>query len=207
MIVNTAGWDTDCNSGNVGCLLGIKNGLAGDRAATGAARWPTACTSRPPTAGGRSPTPPPRRSTSSTPAGAGGRAAVAGRRASTSRSRARCRASTAACTTDGALAVDGVATTPTFIPREALAHHRLRAAGVPDAVPGPDRAAVVEGAPARLLVRVYGEADELVTLRGPEGAHEWRIPTRAAGRSPRSGVETHRPGAAALADVGRRARG
>ena len=31
MIVNTAGWDTDCNSGNVGCLLGIKNGLAGDR--------------------------------------------------------------------------------------------------------------------------------------------------------------------------------
>lgn len=29
MIVNTSGWDTDCNSGNVGCLLGICNGLAG----------------------------------------------------------------------------------------------------------------------------------------------------------------------------------
>jgi len=28
-IVNTAGWDTDCNSGNVGCLMGLKNGLAG----------------------------------------------------------------------------------------------------------------------------------------------------------------------------------
>ena len=28
MIANTAGWDTDCNSGNVGCLLGIKDGLA-----------------------------------------------------------------------------------------------------------------------------------------------------------------------------------
>ena len=28
-IVNTSGWDTDCNSGNLGCLLGIKNGLAG----------------------------------------------------------------------------------------------------------------------------------------------------------------------------------
>jgi hypothetical protein len=27
-MVNTAGWDTDCNSANVGCLLGIKNGLA-----------------------------------------------------------------------------------------------------------------------------------------------------------------------------------
>ncbi|MGC9346694.1 MAG: ADP-ribosylglycohydrolase family protein, partial [Anaerolineae bacterium] len=29
MIVNTSGWDTDCNSGNVGCLMGIKNGLRG----------------------------------------------------------------------------------------------------------------------------------------------------------------------------------
>ncbi len=27
MMVNTAGWDTDCNSGNVGCILGIRNGL------------------------------------------------------------------------------------------------------------------------------------------------------------------------------------
>ena len=29
LVVNTAGWDTDCNAGNVGCLMGIKNGLAG----------------------------------------------------------------------------------------------------------------------------------------------------------------------------------
>ncbi len=29
MIVNTGGWDTDCNSGNLGCLLGIRGGLAG----------------------------------------------------------------------------------------------------------------------------------------------------------------------------------
>jgi ADP-ribosylglycohydrolase len=28
MIVNTSGWDTDCNAGNVGCLLGLMNGLA-----------------------------------------------------------------------------------------------------------------------------------------------------------------------------------
>jgi ADP-ribosylglycohydrolase len=28
MIANTLGWDTDCNSGNVGCLLGIKDGIA-----------------------------------------------------------------------------------------------------------------------------------------------------------------------------------
>ncbi len=29
MIVNTSGWDTDCNAGNIGCLMGIKHGLAG----------------------------------------------------------------------------------------------------------------------------------------------------------------------------------
>jgi hypothetical protein len=29
MVVNTCGWDTDCNSANVGCIMGIKNGLAG----------------------------------------------------------------------------------------------------------------------------------------------------------------------------------
>jgi ADP-ribosylglycohydrolase len=28
-IVNTAGFDTDCNSGNVGAILGVKNGLSG----------------------------------------------------------------------------------------------------------------------------------------------------------------------------------
>jgi ADP-ribosylglycohydrolase len=28
-IVNTAGWDTDCNSGNIGCLMGIMLGLEG----------------------------------------------------------------------------------------------------------------------------------------------------------------------------------
>ena len=29
MITNTCGWDTDCNSGNLGCLMGIRGGLAG----------------------------------------------------------------------------------------------------------------------------------------------------------------------------------
>ena len=29
MVVNTSGFDTDCNSGNVGCIMGLKNGLAG----------------------------------------------------------------------------------------------------------------------------------------------------------------------------------
>ena len=29
MITNTSGWDTDCNSANVGCIMGIKGGLEG----------------------------------------------------------------------------------------------------------------------------------------------------------------------------------
>ena len=29
LIVNTSGWDTDCNAGNLGCLLGIMHGLDG----------------------------------------------------------------------------------------------------------------------------------------------------------------------------------
>jgi ADP-ribosylglycohydrolase len=29
MIVNTSGWDTDCNAGNVGCLMGVMLGLDG----------------------------------------------------------------------------------------------------------------------------------------------------------------------------------
>jgi ADP-ribosylglycohydrolase len=29
MITNTSGWDTDCNSANIGCLMGIKVGLEG----------------------------------------------------------------------------------------------------------------------------------------------------------------------------------
>jgi ADP-ribosylglycohydrolase len=38
MITNTSGWDTDCNSANIGCLMGIKLGLQGidQSASTGA---------------------------------------------------------------------------------------------------------------------------------------------------------------------------
>ena len=38
MVANTAGYDTDCNAGNVGCLLGIRGGLA---ALTGGYDWRT----------------------------------------------------------------------------------------------------------------------------------------------------------------------
>jgi len=35
-VVNTAGWDTDCNSGNVGCILGVAGGL---KALDGGVDW------------------------------------------------------------------------------------------------------------------------------------------------------------------------
>ena len=35
MVTNTCGWDTDCNSGNLGCLMGLRNGLAGFEAVPG----------------------------------------------------------------------------------------------------------------------------------------------------------------------------
>ena len=50
-IINTCGWDTDCNSGNVGCLMGIKNGIQGidlglNKGLTGVVLWPTGSISR-----------------------------------------------------------------------------------------------------------------------------------------------------------------
>jgi ADP-ribosylglycohydrolase len=43
MIANTCGWDTDCNSGNVGCVLGIRGGLeaidASKADGNGAGKW------------------------------------------------------------------------------------------------------------------------------------------------------------------------
>jgi hypothetical protein len=59
MIVNTSGRDTDSNSGNVGCLLGIKNGLEGIAPRwTGAARLSTVSVCRTQTAARPLATPP-----------------------------------------------------------------------------------------------------------------------------------------------------
>ena len=38
-IVTTAGWDTDCNAGNIGCLMGIRGGLAGIDATRDGTDW------------------------------------------------------------------------------------------------------------------------------------------------------------------------
>ena len=97
MIVNTCGWDTDCNSGNVGCLMGIKNGLAGIEAGPDF-RGPVADRLYLPTAdGGRAITDAVTEALShhQRRARAGGRGVRSRPRmahASTSRCRARCRA-------------------------------------------------------------------------------------------------------------------
>ena len=66
-IITTAGWDTDCNAGNIGCLMGIRNGIDGIDGAgidglpspaprIGADPWPIACTCPRPKVVGASPT-------------------------------------------------------------------------------------------------------------------------------------------------------
>jgi hypothetical protein len=77
-------WDTDCNSGNVGCLMGIKNGLAGlDTGQTIAAGGRPPSTCPPPTEAAPSATPSLRPTPSSTAGGRwpGSRRGPEGRRA------------------------------------------------------------------------------------------------------------------------------
>jgi ADP-ribosylglycohydrolase len=194
-IVNTAGWDTDCNSGNVGCLLGIRNGLAGiadrwrepvrDRMYLSSADGGRAITDAVTEAvhvvnaglrlAGEPPWRPPRFHFSFP-------GSVQGFDADHD---------------DGALAVNGVAVTPTFAPPEARGMIGYELQVSPTLYPGQTVRAVVEGAPARLLVRVYDGShppgDELVTLRGPAGALEWRVPDTGGRPIAQVGVETAGP--------------
>ncbi len=188
-VVNTAGWDTDCNSGNLGCLLGIRGGLE----AIGA-RW------RDPVAdrmylssadGGRGITD----AATETVHVVNARRALTGEQAwRPPRFHFSLPGSVQgfdAVHEDGALAVDGIATTPTFIPREALGIKGYELQASPTLYPGQTVRAEVEGAPARLLIRVYDADDELVTVRGP--GLEWRIPDTGGQPIAEVGVETDGP--------------
>ncbi|HEX5782716.1 MAG TPA: ADP-ribosylglycohydrolase family protein, partial [Solirubrobacteraceae bacterium] len=184
MVVNTAGWDTDCNSGNLGCLLGIRNGLSGigdrwrrpvaDRMYLASADGGRAITDAATeavhivNAAGHTWRPPRFHFTfpGSVQGFDGGHV-------------------------DGALAVDGIATTPTFIPREAFGMVGYELQASPTLYPGQTVRAEVEGAPARLVIRVYDEHDELVTVRGP--GLEWRIPDTGGQPIAEVGVETDGP--------------
>jgi ADP-ribosylglycohydrolase len=191
MVVNTSGWDTDCNSGNLGCLLGIRNGPAGigdrwrepvrdrmylssadgGRAITDAATEAVYVANAGRALAGQPPWRPPRFHFSFPGSVQGFDAEHA----------------------DGALVVDGVAVTPTFIPREALGMIGYELQACPTLYPGQIVRAEVEGAPARLLVRVYDERDELVTVRGPEGVLEWRVPDTGGQPIAEVGIETAGP--------------
>jgi ADP-ribosylglycohydrolase len=185
-IVNTAGWDTDCNAGNLGCLLGIRNGLAGiadrwrepvrdrlyissadgGRAITDAATEALRIAGSAPAARFHFPFP------GSVQGFEGGRHE------------------------DGALAVDGTAVTPTFIPPEAIGMGGYELQASPTLYPGQTIRAAITGAPARLLVRVYGGDDALETIAGPPGAVEWRVPDTGGRPVAQVGIETQ--GAARL---------
>jgi ADP-ribosylglycohydrolase len=189
MVVNTAGWDTDCNSGNLGCLLGIRGGVEaigprwrepvrdrmylssadGGRAITDAAAEAVHVVNAGRRLRGEPPWRPPRFHFSFP-------GSVQGFDAPHE---------------DGALAVDGIATTPTFIPLEALRIGGYELQASPTLHPGQTVRAEVEGAPARLVIRVYDERDELITLRGP--GLEWRIPDTGGRPIAEVGVETDGP--------------
>jgi hypothetical protein len=94
---------------------------------------------------------------------------------------------------DGALAVEGIAVTPTFIPSEALAMTGYELQACPTLYSGQVVRVQTEGAPCRLLVRVYDGSDELVTLRGPVGASEWRVPDTGGQPIAQVGIEAAGP--------------
>ena len=193
MIVNTSGWDTDCNSGNVGCLLGVRGGLA---AIGGEWREPVADRMYLSSAdGGRAVTDAATEAVAVVNAGR----ALAGEPAWAPKGGARLHFTFPGSVqgfegpvehADGALAIGpGAALTPTFIPREALGMSGYELQASPSLYPGQTVRAGVEGGPFRLVVRAYDGAGELVTLRGPEGAAEWRVPDTGGQPVAQVGIE------------------
>jgi ADP-ribosylglycohydrolase len=200
MIVNTSGWDTDCNSGNVGCILGIKNGLTGIDAGPDW-RGPVADRLYLPTAdGGRAISDAVTETIHLVNMGRAlaGEAPIAPKNGArfhfelpgavqgftaeddklirivnvTGHSASGQRSLAIHYTAQG-----GRVTTPTFTPPDALQimHYELHAS--PTIYQGQTLRARIsadsanaEAANCRLFIRVYGENDELQTVHGPEVA-------------------------------------
>ena len=197
MIVNTCGWDTDCNAANVGCLMGIKNGVAGiDRTTTGYDwRGPVADRLYLATAdGGQAISDAVReaytvvniaRDLAGEPPLApkdGARfhfeapGSLQGFRAEGSGTLANASGASRAGTRTLALAFDGDAraVTPTFIPEEAIAMRGYTLLASPTLYPGQELRAAFVGDPGnagdvgvRPVIRWYGPDDTLRTLAGP----------------------------------------
>lgn len=197
-IVNTAGWDTDCNAGNVGCLLGIRNGLDGIDP-----RWRDPVGDRmyiSSADGGRSITDAATEAVHVVNAGR----ALAGEAPWRPKDGARFHFtfpgslqgfSGPVAHEHGSLAVlaPGVATTATFIPPEAIGMTGYELQASPTLYPGQTVRASASGGPFRLLVRVYDGAGKLVELHGPEGAAEWRVPDTGGRPVAQVGVEAFAP--------------
>jgi ADP-ribosylglycohydrolase len=201
MIANTCGWDTDCNAGSVGCLLGIRGGLA---AIDADLRAPLADQLYLPTAdGGRAITDAAREAVWIANRGR----ALAGAPPLLPKDGARChfalpgslhgfRSRTARLDNlGGALRVrfhgEAQVETPTFIPPEAIAMEGYPLLASPSLYPGQRVQAALrapaEGAAeviAQLAVCVYGTGDAVERINGPAialspgeaGTLEWRIP-------------------------------
>jgi ADP-ribosylglycohydrolase len=197
-IVNTSGWDTDCNSGNVGCLLGIRNGPGGI-----AARW------RDPVAdrlyvssadGGRAISDAATEAVRIVNAGR----VLAGEPPWAPAEGARFHFALPGSVqgfdgpvehADGSLAIHGpgVTATPTFTPPEAIGMSGYELQACPTVYPGQTLRARIDGAPCRLLVRVYDGSDRLTTLFGPPGESTWRVPDTGGQPVAQVGLEASGP--------------
>ena len=179
-IVNTCGWDTDCNSGNVGCILGIRNGLdgIGDRwrepvadrlylpsadgggSITDAVRETYAVVDAGRQLAGLPPLEPRPRFDFSLPG------SVQGWRSGTHE--------------NGGLRFEGRTSTPTFIPpdmKDFVSGYQLIAS--PTLYPGQTVTARLRSGTGRLFLSHYNAADESVSIEGPQfedGAVTWVVP-------------------------------
>ena len=222
-IVNACGWDTDCNAGNAGCLLGIKDGLAAIDAAP-ELRAPVADRLYLSSAdGGRAISD---AATEATHVVNIGRA-LAGAPPWRPRDGARFhfalpgavhgfRAEGAAALSNpvgAGLSIHAIGparvTTPTFIPPEALAFSHYQLLASPTLYPGQTvRARLVadpgNAAPQaiRLVARYYGADDMLAELAGPALAlvpgavaePHWALPELGGHPYAEIGVELQSPG-------------
>ncbi|HEX6499050.1 MAG TPA: ADP-ribosylglycohydrolase family protein [Micromonosporaceae bacterium] len=190
-VVNTSGWDTDSNAGNVGAICGVFGGLAGlDAGRDRGVDWrgPVADRMYLPTAdGGETVTDAAREAL---------RLAALGRRRyggqpvlPAERFHFTLPGSVQGFTGDvpvhnpgGRLAIEGAGTvlTPTFIPPEARDMPIYGLVASPTLYPGQTvRARVTGDATVRLVVQVYGGDDEPHTVAGPPsptGDLSWRVP-------------------------------
>ncbi len=222
-VVNTAGWDTDSNAGNVGAVCGVFGGLTGlsrqdwrgpirDRmylpaadgggTVTDAAREALALAAIGYARNGLAFAEPAERFHFTLPGSVHGFASASGYAAGlrgnvtgTPLDRAE---EVTVSNPGGRLRIDcaGTVVTPTFIPPEARDMPIYGLVGSPTLYSGQTLRAHVEGGTARLVVMHYNGDDDLVTLTGPAGAASWQVPD--TGGQPIAFVGVHVDGPADL---------